>query len=379
MGPLEGVRIVEFSGIGPGPLAGMILADMGAAVTVVERPGGGGLAGLLAQAGPNLLNRGKRSLVLDLKSSEGVALALRLVERADALVEGNRPGVMERLGLGPEACAARNPRLVYGRMTGWGQEGPLARAAGHDLNYVALAGALALSGREGAAPAAPPTLVGDAPGGLSLAFGIVCAVLEARRSGRGQVVDAAIVDAVAYLGALLHSMQALGALAPQGPRLLGGDAPFYEAYPCADGRFVTLAALEPAFYRLLLDRLGLADLDPSAQYDPAEWPALRARLAGLIRTRTQAEWCALLEGSDVCFAPVLAPEEAAEHPHLRARGTYLRVDGVLQAAPAPRFSRSTPGPVPPPPRPGADGPALLAELGLGAAEVDGLRRRGVVG
>jgi alpha-methylacyl-CoA racemase len=264
-------------------------------------------------------------------------------------------------------------------MTGWGQEGPLARAAGHDLNYVALAGALALSGREGEAPTVPPTLVGDAPGGLSLAFGIVCAILEARRSGRGQVIDAAVVDAAAYLGALLHSMQAMGALGPRGPRLLGGDAPFYEAYRCADGRFVTLAALEPAFYRLLLQRLGLGDLDPAAQYDPAGWPALRARLAGVVGTRTQAEWCALLEGSDACFAPVLAPEEAAEHPHLRARGTYLRVDGVLQAAPAPRFSRSAPAPVPPPPQPGADGPALLAELGLGADEVDGLRRRGVVG
>lgn len=376
VGPLEGVRVLEFAGLGPGPLAGQFLADLGAAVTVVERPGGVPGAQLGAP-GRNVLNRGKRSVVLDLKAAEGAALALRLVERSDALIEGNRPGVMERLGLGPGPCAERNPRLVYGRMTGWGQEGPLCLAAGHDLNYVALAGTLAASPGGGGAPGIPPTVVGDAAGALSLAFGIVCALLEARGSGRGQVVDAAIVDAAAAQGGLLHWLAAAtGAVDPV--RLLQGEAPFYSTYPCADGRLVSLAALEPPFYRVLLERLGLP-LDPAAQYDRATWPEQRARIAARLRERPRDAWCAELEGSDACFAPVLEIAEAAAHPHLRARGTYLEVDGVLQAAPAPRFSRSRPPPPGRPAGPGHDTGALLAELGLTAEEIEGLRRRGVVG
>jgi alpha-methylacyl-CoA racemase len=376
MGPLEGIVVVELAGLGPGPLAGQFLADMGAEVTVVERPGSGDWAMTSGGTG-NPLNRGKRSIVLDLKSRDGAALALRLIGRADALIEGNRPGVMERLGLGPAECAKSNPRLVYGRVTGWGQDGPLAQAAGHDLNYVALTGVLDAS-RAGGEPVIPPTVVGDAAGALSLAFGIVCAVLEARRSGQGQVVDAAIVDAVAAQGGLLHWLAAAPGPAADGVRLLQGEAPFYAAYRCADGRHVTLAALEPAFYRVLVERLGV-ELDPADQYDRATWPAQRTRLAARLAERPRDAWCALLEGTDACFAPVLDLEEAAAHPHLRARATYQRAGGRRQAAPAPRFSRTQPGPVAPPVVTGAHGEAVLAELGLGPEEIAALRRRGVIG
>lgn len=379
MGPLHGIRIVEFGGLGPGPLCGMILADMGAQVTVIERPARNAMQARLGGESGNLLNRGKRSLALDLKHAAGVALARQLVDGADALLEGNRPGVMERLGLGPEECLARNPRLVYGRMTGWGQDGPLAPAAGHDLNYVALSGVMPRSQRRGVTPMVPGTLVGDAPAGLALAFGIVCAVLEARGSGRGQVVDAAIVDTTAYLGSLLHWFAAAGQLTADGPRLLQGDAPFYDVYACADGKYISLGGLEPQFFRLLLAKLELADVPPESQYDPATWPALKARLAGIFRQRTQDEWCRLLEGSDVCFAPVLDVDAAAVHPHLQARGTYARVGGVLQAAPAPRFSR-TMAAAPAVPTPlGAHSDEILAGLGLDAAAVAALRAAGTVG
>jgi alpha-methylacyl-CoA racemase len=338
MGPLQGIKIVEFEGIGPGPLAAMILADMGAEVTVIQRPQA---ISLKAQLGgqADLLSRGKQSQVIDLKSATGVAEALSLIANADALIEGNRPGVMERLSLGPEVCLVHNPRLVYGRLTGWGQDGPLAQAAGHDLNYVALTGFLSLSKRGNGLPIVPPTLVGDSSGALGMAFGIVCAILEARTSGQGQVVDAAIVDIVAHMGSLAHSIKASGQLGGERPSPFH-DSPFYDAYACADGKCLTVGALEPQFYALLLEKLGLSDVDARAQYDVQQWPALKERVAAIFRTKTRDAWCTLLEGSDICFAPVLDMDEAACHPHNVARGTFKMDGGFLQAAPAPRFSRS---------------------------------------
>jgi alpha-methylacyl-CoA racemase len=364
-GPLAGLRIVEFAGLGPCPLAGMLLADMGADVIVIERA---------APAGPGLeraaTDRNKRSIELDLKQPRGLEAAWRLLGSADALIEGFRPGVMERLGLGPQDVAARHPRLVYGRVTGWGQDGPLAQAAGHDLNYVALTGVLSLSRRDGQPPVIPPTIVGDMAGGaMFLAFGVVCALLEARRSGRGQVVDAAMVDGVAALGALVRHMRG----SPWWPEerahnLLLGSAPFYDVYECADGRCVTLAAIEPPFYAELLRRLGLHDEEPARQHEHARWPALKARIAALLRTQPSRHWCALLEGTDACFAPVLSLDEAAAHPHHAARGTYVTVDGRVQPAPAPRLSR-TPGRAPgPAPWRGQHTRELLRELGLDAAD-----------
>jgi alpha-methylacyl-CoA racemase len=335
--PLLGVRIVEFEGIGPGPLAGRMLAGMGAEVTVVTRAQSSSLAARFTGGGDNPLREGKRVIALDLKSADGVAQALELVTGADALIEGNRPGVMERLGLGPAQCAARNPRIVYGRMTGWGQSGPLAGAAGHDLNYVALTGLLSLAARPGERPIVPPTVVGDAGGALGLAFGIVCGVLEARTSGRGRVVDAAIVDVVAMLGTLVHWIRASGQIDAETPSPFH-DSPFYDVYECADGGFITIGALEPQFYALLLAKLGLADVEPAAQFDRGQWPALKTRLTALFRSRPRDAWCALLEGSDVCFAPVLSLAEAAAHPHNVARGVYSASSpSALKAAPAPRF------------------------------------------
>lgn len=334
--PLQGIRIVEFEGLGPGPLAGRMLADLGAEVTVLVRPGAAGLGAQLAGDAPNLLRAGKHLEEVDLKAPEGRARALSLLATADGLVEGFRPGVMERLGLGPADCAAVNPSLVYGRMTGWGQDGPLAAAAGHDLNYVALTGLLSLSARDGAAPMVPPTVVGDAAGALGLAFGMVAALLDVRGGGPGRVVDAAIVDIVAMLGTLVHWLRAGGQIDGARPSPFH-DSPFYDVYACADG-FITIGALEPQFYRLLLERLGLADVDPAAQYEVAAWPALKARLAALFATRTRAQWCALLESTDVCFAPVLNLQEAGRHPHNIARRTFEEeAHGALAARPAPRF------------------------------------------
>lgn len=335
--PLAGVRVVEFEGLGPGPLAGRMLADMGAKVTVVARPAKGAVSERLGGTARNPLRLGKTVVTLDLKEPAGVAEAMALVADADALIEGNRPGVMERLGLGPADCAVRNPRLVYGRMTGWGQSGPLAQAAGHDLNYVALSGLLSLSAHRGERPIVPPTVVGDAAGALGLAFGIVCALLEARTSGRGRVVDGAIVDVLAMLGGIAHWLHAAGQLDGPAPSPFH-DSPFYDVYACADGGFITLGALEPQFYALLLEKLGLGDVDPAAQYDTAAWPALKARLRALFASRPRAHWCALLEGSDACFAPVLSVAEAVAHPHNQFRGLYrVAPDGASQAAGAPRF------------------------------------------
>ena len=370
MGVLSGLRVVEIAGLGPAPFCGMLLADMGAEVVLVER--GGAKGGDPLTLGKNaIVNRGKRSVALDLKDPAAVDAVLRLVDGADALIEGMRPGVMERLGLGPEACLARNPRLVYGRMTGWGQDGPLAHAAGHDINYIALSGALWFSGAPGAPPMAPPTLVGDLGGGaLYLALGVLAALLSARQTGAGQVIDAAIVDGSANLMNLLLSAHAAGQQPfERGQGLLDGPH-WYGSYACADGQFVSVGALEPQFNALLFTRLGLAD-DPDFRnaYDARRWPRLRERLAGLFLTQPRAHWVALLEGSDACFAPVLTPRDALAHPHMAARAVYAERDGVLQAAPAPRFSATpsgVPGPVPARGEHGAD---ILRAAGLDDAAI----------
>lgn len=368
-GPLQGLRVIEFAGIGPGPFTGMMLADMGADVIVIERAAD--VAAAAHQPRP-AMNRGKRSVALDLKSDAGRAAAWALIESADALIEGFRPGVMERLGFGPDAVAARQPRLVYGRITGWGQTGPLAQAAGHDINYVALTGVLSTSCRAGQAPVIPPTIVGDMGGGaMFLAFGLVCALLEAQKSGQGQVVDAAMVDGVAALSGLVHQMRHNGFWSAQPERnLFANSSPFYEVFECADGQHITLGAIEPQFYAQLLQRLGLEGVDPARQYDHRAWPELKARVAAQVKTRTRTEWQTLLEGTDVCFAPVLSFDEAAAHPHNAARGVFLEVEGQRQPAPAPRLSRT------PARRPtagalcGEHTRAVLQELGMDMAQAD---------
>lgn len=378
MGPLAGVKILEFEAIGPGPFCGMMLADMGADVLLVDRPEDPGL-GLGRERRHDVMLRGRRSVTLDLKSRGGVEAALALAERADALIEGFRPGVMERLGLGPEALLARNPRLVYGRMTGWGQEGPLAPRAGHDINYIALAGVLHAIGRKGDRPVPPLNLIGDfGGGGMLLAFGIACALVEAQRSGRGQVVDAAMVDGAALLAAMFFGMIAAGRWSEaRGENLLDSGAPWYDVYETRDGKHVAIGAIEPKFYAELLARLGLAHEDLPAQHDRAGWPRLRARFAAAFRSKTRDEWCAVFEGSDACFAPVLAFSEARAHPHHLARGTFVSAGGIEQPGPAPRFSR-TPGAIRrAPPERGEGGRAALADWGFSAAEVERLAALGL--
>jgi acetyl-CoA hydrolase len=360
-GPLAGLRVLEIAGIGPGPFCGMLLADLGADVVLADRlePNAQNLD--IGRAA--IMNRGKRSIKVDLKSPQGVQMVLSLVENCDALIEGMRPGVMERLGLGPEICIARNPRLVYGRMTGWGQHGPLAQAAGHDLNYIGLAGALWYSGQPGESPMTPPSIVGDIGGGaLYLAVGVLAGVMSARATGRGQVVDAAIVDGSAHMMNLLLSLKAAGQFVTErGASILDGPY-WYSTYRCADGGFISVGSLEPKFHALLIDKLGLA-ADPAfaRPYDRSAWPELKRRFADLFAKRTRGEWCALLEGTDACFAPVLDPEEAAKHPHLVARGVYSSPDGMLQASAAPRFSgtpAAAPGAIP---VTGADNEAILRD------------------
>jgi alpha-methylacyl-CoA racemase len=375
MGPLAGIKIVELTGIGPGPMCAMLLADLGATVLRIDRPGPSDL-GVPRPLRYDLLLRGRRCLALDLKHPDGKALALRLIERADALIEGFRPGVTERLGLGPEACLARNPRLVYGRVTGWGQEGALAQAAGHDLNYIALVGAVHAFGRRGQPPTPPLNLIGDFGGGaLYTAFGMVCAILEAQRSGRGQVVDAAMVDGTASLMTAFFGMMAAGLGSHErGTNILDTGAHFYEVYECADGRWISVAAIERKFYAELLRRL---DIDPATlppQMDREHWPEAKARLAALFKTRTRDEWCALLEGTDACFAPVLTTDEAPHHPHNKVRRTYVEIDGIVQPAPAPRFSRTVPElPIPPQPSAGLEDVDVILADWLEPAEIARLR------
>jgi alpha-methylacyl-CoA racemase len=379
MGPLAGFRIIEFAGIGPGPMCAMLLADMGATVLRLDRPAQAGL-GIERPENFDLLNRGRVSALVDLKAKEGITLALDLVARADAIIEGFRPGTMERLGLGPEPCFARNGRLVYGRMTGWGQDGPLAPAAGHDLNYIALIGALHAIGRAGQPPTPPLNLIGDYGGGaLYLAFGVVCALLEVQKSGRGQVVDAAMIDGAASLMAPFYGLYAAGLHTDtRGENVLDSGAPFYDVYPCADGRYLSVAPIEIRFRDEFYRRIGLdaSSLPPAA--DRTNWPAIKNAVAARLATKTSAEWCALLEGTDACVAPVLSMAEAPAHPHNVARQTFVEIGGVVQPAPAPRFSRTRPA-VPTPPRPaGEGGLAALAEWGIAQERIAQLRASNVV-
>jgi alpha-methylacyl-CoA racemase len=364
-GPLSGCRVIELAGLGPAPFAGMMLADLGAEVVRVDRPGSGMFAGLEPL---DLLNRGKKSVLLDLKQPEAVRAVLAMAERADVFIEGYRPGVAERLGVGPADCLARNPRLVYGRMTGWGQDGPLAQLAGHDIAYIALTGALHAIGTAGGPPQIPLNIVGDFGGGGNyLVIGVLAALNEVRRSGRGQVVDAAIVDGTAHLLAMAHSMLASGTWSDErGVNLLDGGAPFYSVYEAADGRHMAVGALEGKFYAELLVRLGL-DEDPRAQYDRARWPALRARIAEALAKRTQAEWADVFAASDACVAPVVSLREAAEHPHIKARGSIVEHGGVMQPAPAPRFSLTPATLGTPPPVPGQHTEEVLAAWGISQA------------
>ena len=380
-GPLNDVTVIELAGIGPGPFAGMMLADMGARVIRVDRiPSGGNSAIEAFLRNDSIVDRGRESIAIDMKDPRGVEAVLQLVERADILIEGFRPGVTERLGVGPEVCQARNPRLVYGRMTGWGQTGPLAHAAGHDLNYIALTGALHAMGSEDRPPAPPLNLVGDYGGGaMMLALGVVAALFEAQRSGFGQVVDAAMTDGVAALMAPIYGMMAKGFWTDERQsNILDGAAHFYCSYECSDGRYVSIAAIEPQFYQQLMQRCEIDDPQFTGQWDSDDWPALRSKLEKLFRLRTRDQWCELLQGSDVCFAPVLSMKEAPLHPHNVARGTFVESDGVIQPAPAPHFNRTRSQLPPKAPEIGRDSVKLLRELGHREAAIAAWVDGGVV-
>lgn len=356
MGPLKGIKVVELAGIGPGPMCAMLLADLGATVLRIERKAPAKL-GIERPLRFNLLLRGRKQIAVDLKAKAGVEFVLSMVEEADGLIEGFRPGVTERLGLGPQDCLARNPKLVYGRMTGWGQSGPLAQAAGHDLNYIALTGALAAIGRKDNPPTPPLTLAGDLGGGaLYLAFGMLAALIEARQSGKGQVVDAGISDCAAHLMTNFFGMYAAGLMSlERGTNFSDSGAPYYDSYVCADGQYVSIAPIEERFFDLLLQKLGFEKVGFPAQNDRTRWPEMRRLFASRILEKTRDEWSAILEGTDVCFAPVLTMAEAASHPHMKAREVFMDIEGVTQPAPAPRFSR-TPTGIPLAPKAAADTP-----------------------
>ncbi|PKO66180.1 MAG: carnitine dehydratase [Betaproteobacteria bacterium HGW-Betaproteobacteria-16] len=381
-GPLQGVTVIELAGIGPGPFAGMMLADMGADVIRVDRiPSTGRGSALEAlMRNDSVVDRGRRSIALNMKDPRAVETVLQLVSTADILIEGFRPGVTEKLGVGPKECMARNPKLIYGRMTGWGQTGPLAQAAGHDLNYISLSGAVHAMGPVDRVPAVPLNLVGDyGGGGMLLALGVVAALYEAQRSGQGQVVDAAITDGAAVLMAALYGLKAKGFWREEREsNFLDGSAHFYGNYRCADGRYLSVGAIEPQFYRLLLEKCGVNDPHFAQQWERAEWPALKKKLSGLFLRKGRDEWCEVLEGSDACVAPVLSMSEAPAHPHNRARGTFVEQDGVVQPAPAPRFDR-TPCALPPAaPVIGCDSASILSELDLSETEIKALIASGVV-
>ena len=378
MGPLAGFKIVEMAGIGPAPFCAMMLSDMGAEVIRVDRTHSPNDVEFLSKGRQGATLRGRRTLAVDLKRPGAADAMLGIIGHADALIEGFRPGVMERLGLGPEVCLQRNPRLVYGRITGWGQDGPLAQAPGHDINYIAITGALSCIGRAGEAPVPPLNLVGDfGGGGMLLAFGIVCALLEARSSGRGQVIDAAMVDGAALLMANIFSRKAAGVWINQrGSNALDGGAHWYGVYECADGKYVSVGAIEPQFYRALLEKCGIDDLALRSQWQREEWPALREKLARIFLSRTRAEWCALLEGSDACFAPVLDMDEAPAHTQNRARSTFVEVEGVAEPAPAPRFSRTVPETRESHPLFDAEGEAMLERWGVERDSIQALRGAG---
>jgi len=376
MGPLNGYTVIELAGIGPAPMGGMVLADMGAEVIRIDRAGGGD-----PRLTEKVSGRGKKSVVLNLKSPAGVETLLRMVENADVLIDPYRPGVCEKLGIGPEVCLARNPKLVFARMTGWGQDGPLAQAAGHDINYISITGALYAMGRQGQKPVPPLNLVGDmGGGGMLLVTGVLAALLETANSGKGQVIDAAMVDGAAQLMWMFHGFQAMGMwdATRREANMLDGGAHFYDTYECADGEYISVGSIEPQFYALLKEKAGLSEEEFGDQNNPAKWPAMKARLTEVFLSKTRDQWCELMEGTDVCFAPVLTFMEAPAHPANAARNTYVEVDGVVQPAPAPRFSR-TPSAVAHGVRgPGEDTAAVLSAMGFGEREIGELQAAGVI-
>jgi alpha-methylacyl-CoA racemase len=379
-GPLTGYTLIEVAGIGPGPMAAMMLGDMGANVIRIDRTSG--VMDRFADQKFNVHGRSRRSVAVNLQRPEGAEVVLRLCAKADGLMEPFRPGVAERLGIGPEVCLKRNPKLVYGRMTGWGQDGPLAKAAGHDQNYIALTGALHAIGRKGEKPILPLNLVGDfGGGGMLLAFGMVCGLLEAQKSGKGQVVDAAMIDGAAALLGAIYGMMGAGVWddKERESNLIDGGAHFYETYETKDGKYVSIGSIEPQFYDLLLEKTGLKGQELPAQHDRKAWPQMKARLVAIFKTKTRDEWCAVMEGSDVCFAPVLTMSEAPHHPAAKARNAYVDIDGFLQPAPAPRFSRTKEKIQGAAPRRGSNTDEVLAENGFSAAEIAELTKAGVVG
>ncbi len=380
MGPLQGVKVIELTGLGPGPFAAMMLSDMGAEVIRIDRSSA--VSGGNPAAPPlDPLARGRRSIGVDLKNPDGVETVLSLVEDADVLMEGFRPGVAERLGLGPDICLARNRRLVYGRMTGWGQDGPYASAAGHDINYISLAGALESIGHAGQKPTVPLNLVGDfGGGGMYLAFGIACALFESQRSGEGQVIDAAMVDGAASLMNMFWGTKAMGFWGPErGTNMLDTGAPFYDVYECADGKFVSIGSIEPQFYAELMHLSGLGGVTGfDQQMNTSEWPAMKEQVAEVFKAKSRDEWCAIMEHTDVCFAPVLSMEESTEHPHMVERGTFVEVGGVTQAGPAPRFSRTEAQIQGPPAHPGQHTDEILASFGFAESRIADLRASGAV-
>jgi alpha-methylacyl-CoA racemase len=379
MGVLSGYRVIELAGIGPGPMCAMLLSDMGADVLRIDRAADAGL-GIAMDPKYSLLNRGRRSVAFDLKRPEAIEAVLKLVEKADALIEGYRPGVTERLGLGPDDCLKRNPRIIYGRMTGWGQEGPLAHAAGHDINYIALSGALHSIGRKGEAPVPPLNLVGDFGGGaLYLALGVVAGLLEAQKSGKGQVVDAAMVDGAASLMTAIYGMHGSGFWNNErGDNILDTGAHYYEVYETKDGKHVAIGSIEAKFYAELLRLSGLQGEELPHQQDRKSWPKMKERLKTLFRTKTRDEWCKIMEGSDICFAPVLSMEEAPKHPHMKHRGTFIEQGGVTQPGPAPRFSRTPSKIQRPPAKPGEHTEEALRDWGFGNPELETLRKCGAI-
>ena len=374
MGPLNGFRIIELAGIGPGPFCGMMLSDMGAEVIRVDRIAKG------VGAPKDVLQRNRQSVAVDLKKPEGIEIVLKLVESADALFEGFRPGVTERLGLGPDECMARNEKLVYGRMTGWGQDGPLAQSAGHDINYIGLSGALHAIGEPGGKPVPPLNLIGDfGGGGMLLAYGLVCALLEAQKSGKGQVVDTAMVDGAASLMAMFFSMAGRGFDDERGTNLLDGGSHFYNTYETKDGQHVCVGSIEPQFYQLLVEKAGVDANRFGPQMDRDRWSGFKDELEDVFKMKTRGEWCEIMEGTDVCFAPVLSVFEAPAHPHNVHRGTFIEVDGVVQPSPSPRFSRTTAEISHAARAPGEDSTEVLSSIGFAQDELDTLREQGVIG
>lgn len=372
MGPLKGMKVVEIGSIGPGPFCAQMLADMGADIIRIDRKG----QGAMVQDKYNVLHRGRRSVAIDLKSSDGVDAVLKLIEKADALIEGFRPGVTEKLGIGPVVSLKRNPKLVYGRMTGWGQDGPLAEAAGHDINYIALSGALHCIGKEGEPPPPPLNLIGDfGGGGMMLAFGIMCGLFEVQKSGKGQVVDASMVEGSAIMMNLFYGFLAAGGWSEaKGTNLLDGGAHFYQCYETLDQKWVSVGSIEPQFYALLLKHAGISDADFQNQMDMQKWPGFKNKLAEVFKQKTRDEWCEIMEGTDVCFAPVLSMSDAIRHPHNEARKSFIEIDGVLQPAPAPRFSRTKPDIPNPPPSSGEHNVSALKDWGFSMDEIEALKK-----